>query len=43
MILFNEMGLSAEIQSAIEDLGFVQPTPVQEKVIPFYWKAGRIW
>jgi ATP-dependent RNA helicase DeaD len=35
MILFNEMGLSAEIQSAIEDLGFVQPTPVQEKVIPF--------
>jgi len=35
MILFNEMGLSAEIQSAIEDLGFVQPTPVQEKVVPF--------
>jgi len=29
------MGLSAEIQSAVEALGFVQPTPVQEKVIPF--------
>ncbi len=35
MTLFNEMGLSAEIQSAIEDLGFEQPTPIQEKTIPF--------
>jgi ATP-dependent RNA helicase DeaD len=34
-MLFNEMGLSAEIQSAIDDMGFVYPTPVQEKVIPF--------
>lgn len=29
------MGLSTEIQSAIEDLGFVQPTPVQEQTVPF--------
>ena len=35
MILFNEMGLSTELQSAIEDLGFEQPTPIQEKTIPF--------
>ncbi|MBN2595453.1 MAG: DEAD/DEAH box helicase [Marinifilaceae bacterium] len=35
MTLFNEMGLSAEIQSAIGDLGFEQPTPIQEKTIPF--------
>lgn len=35
MTLFNEMGLSAEIQSAIEELGYEQPTPIQEKVIPF--------
>ncbi|MBT3384111.1 MAG: DEAD/DEAH box helicase [Prolixibacteraceae bacterium] len=35
MTLFNEMGLSTEIQSAIEDLGFEQPTPIQEKVVPF--------
>lgn len=35
MTLFNEMGLRAEILSAIEDLGFEQPTPVQEKTIPF--------
>ena len=41
MILFNEMGLSAEIQSAIEDLGFVQPTPVQEKVIPFLLESKQ--
>jgi len=41
MILFNEMGLSAEIQSAIEDLGFVQPTPIQEKVIPFLLESKQ--
>ncbi|NCB07845.1 MAG: DEAD/DEAH box helicase, partial [Bacteroidia bacterium] len=35
MTLFNEMGLSAEIQQAVEDLGFEQPTPIQEKVVPF--------
>lgn len=35
MTLFKEMGLSTEIQSAIEELGFEQPTPVQEKTIPF--------
>ena len=29
------MGLSAEIQQAVEDLGFEQPTPIQEKVVPF--------
>ncbi len=29
------MGLSAEIQSAIEVLGFERPTPIQEKTIPF--------
>jgi len=31
---FQEMGLSHELLEAIEDLGFVQPMPVQEKVIP---------
>lgn len=41
MILFNEMGLSTEIQSAIEDLGFVQPTPVQEKVVPFLLESRQ--
>ena len=29
------MGLSSEIQLAVEELGFEQPTPIQEKVVPF--------
>ena len=29
------MGLDAEIQLAVEELGFEQPTPIQEKTIPF--------
>src|SRR6056297_2425579 len=35
MTLFNEMGLNPEIQLAIEEIGFEQPTPIQEKVVPF--------
>ena len=35
------MGLSAEIQSAIEEIGFVEPTPVQEKVIPFLMESKQ--
>ncbi len=35
MTLFKEMGLSTEIQLAIEELGFEKPTPIQEKTIPF--------
>ncbi len=35
MTLFSEMGLSPEIQLAIGELGFEQPTPIQEKTVPF--------
>jgi ATP-dependent RNA helicase DeaD len=35
MTLFNEMGLRSEILQAIEELGFEQPTPIQEKTVPF--------
>ncbi|MBW6533403.1 MAG: DEAD/DEAH box helicase [Mariniphaga sp.] len=35
MTLFNEMGLSSELQQAVELLGFESPTPIQEKTIPF--------
>ena len=38
MTLFNEMGLSSEIQLAIKELGFEQPTPIQEKVVPYLLK-----
>jgi ATP-dependent RNA helicase DeaD len=41
MTLFKEMGLSTEIQSAIEDLGFEHPTPVQEKTIPFLLESTQ--
>src|SRR6056297_76460 len=34
MMLFNEMGLDGPIIKAVEALGFREPTPVQEKVIP---------
>ncbi len=35
MKTFEELGVSSEIRRAIEELGFVQPMPVQEAVIPF--------
>ncbi|HEX2901476.1 MAG TPA: DEAD/DEAH box helicase, partial [Bacteroidia bacterium] len=31
---FSELGLSPEILSAITDLGYTEPTPIQEKAIP---------
>lgn len=34
MITFEETGLNRDILSAIKDLGFESPTPVQEKAIP---------
>jgi ATP-dependent RNA helicase DeaD len=34
MKTFEELGVSEEIRKAIEELGFVQPMPVQEEVIP---------
>jgi ATP-dependent RNA helicase DeaD len=34
MSLFTEAGLMPEIVQAIEELGFVEPTPIQEKTIP---------
>ena len=41
MMLFKEMGLNAEILSAIDDIGFQQPTPVQEETIPFLLKSTK--
>jgi ATP-dependent RNA helicase DeaD len=41
MTLFNEMGLGAEIQLAVEELGFEQPTPIQEKTIPFLLEENQ--
>ena len=35
MKTFEELGVSEEIRRAIEDMGFIQPMPVQEEVIPY--------
>ena len=35
MRTFEELGVNAAIRKAIEELGFVQPMPVQEEVIPY--------
>ena len=34
MITFNETGLSPEILRALTDMGFENPTPIQEKTLP---------
>jgi ATP-dependent RNA helicase DeaD len=34
MTAFKELGLSEQIQTAIDELGFEEPTPIQEQAIP---------
>jgi ATP-dependent RNA helicase DeaD len=41
MSTFKELGVSDVILKAIGELGFVQPMPVQEKVIPFLIEGER--
>jgi len=36
MLSFNEMGLSPAIIKGVEELGFENPTPIQQKVIPTF-------
>ncbi|MDE6488786.1 MAG: DEAD/DEAH box helicase, partial [Paramuribaculum sp.] len=38
MTTFEELGVNPELRQAIEELGFEQPMPVQEKVIPHLLK-----
>jgi len=40
MQTFNEYPLSKQIQKAIAELGFINPTPIQEKVIPEILEKG---
>lgn len=41
MKTFEELGVSEEIRHAIEELGFEQPMPVQEAVIPYLFGNGN--
>lgn len=38
---FNETGLCSEIQEAISEMGFIAPTPIQEKTIPHLLSSDR--
>ena len=39
MATFKELGLNTEIMKSLDDLGFTEPTPIQEKAIPFVLKS----
>lgn len=41
MITFEQLNLSPLILKGIEDLGFTNPTPIQEAVIPFIFKESK--
>ncbi len=39
MLTFNELGLSPNLLKGIDALGFVNPTPIQEKIIPIVFET----
>jgi len=41
MTTFKDFGLSPEIMNSLDDLGFVDPTAIQEKAIPFILKSKK--
>ena len=41
MATFKELGLNSEIVKSLDDLGFVEPSPIQEKVIPFLLQSKK--
>ena len=41
MITFSDLGLKPDILDAIQEMGFENPTPVQEKTIPFLLSTNK--
>ena len=41
MTTFKELGLNSEIMKSLNDLGFKEPSPIQEKAIPFILKSKK--
>ena len=41
MKTFEELGVSQEIRKAIEEMGYENPMPVQEEVIPYLLGNGN--
>ena len=39
MTAFKKLGLNSEIMKSLDDLGFTEPSPIQEKTIPFILKS----
>lgn len=39
MTTFKKLGLNSDIIKSLDDLGFVEPSPIQEKTIPFILKS----
>ncbi len=41
MTTFKKLGLNSEIMNSLDDLGFVEPSPIQEESIPFLLKSKQ--
>jgi len=41
MTTFSEMGLNQDLLTSIQDLGFVNPTPIQQKAIPVFLQQSN--
>ncbi|MBT4350028.1 DEAD/DEAH box helicase [bacterium] len=41
MTTFKNLGLNPNIMESLEELGFVEPSPIQEKAIPFVLKSKK--
>lgn len=41
MKTFKELGLNAQIQKSLEELGYVEATPIQEEAIPFVLESNQ--
>jgi len=41
LITFNELGLDTSVLNAISEMGFINPTPVQEQSIPVFLETER--
>jgi ATP-dependent RNA helicase DeaD len=42
VISFEGLGIEEGLLQSIHTLGFTQPTPIQEKAIPFYCREQKI-
>ena len=39
---FTDLGLSPEVLKAVEEAGYTEPTPIQEKAIPYVFMGRDI-